>query len=30
MGYKDVLSLAGGFTGWEAAGLPVKREARYV
>lgn len=30
MGYKDVLSLAGGFAGWESAGLPVKREARYV
>ena len=30
MGYTKVLSLAGGFSGWEAAGLPVKREARYV
>jgi rhodanese-related sulfurtransferase len=30
MGFKEVYSLAGGFTGWEQAGKPVAREARYV
>jgi rhodanese-related sulfurtransferase len=30
MGFKSVYSLAGGFGGWEAEGLPVRREARYV
>lgn len=30
MGFKEVYSLAGGFSGWEQAGLPVVREARYV
>ena len=30
MGFEEVYSLAGGFTEWEQAGLPVVREARYV
>lgn len=30
MGFKEVYSLAGGFAGWEQAGKPVTREARYV
>ena len=30
MGFKEVYSLATGFAGWEAEGMPVKREARYV
>lgn len=30
MGYRNVLSLAGGFSEWENSGLPVRREARYV
>ncbi len=30
MGFGEVYSLAGGIGGWEQAGLPVKREARYV
>jgi rhodanese-related sulfurtransferase len=30
MGFKEVYSLAGGFTQWEQGGKPVVREARYV
>jgi rhodanese-related sulfurtransferase len=30
MGFGEVYSLAGGYTEWEQAGLPVVREARYV
>lgn len=30
MGFQEVFSLDGGFSGWEAAGMPIKREARYV
>lgn len=30
MGFGEVYSLAGGIGEWEQAGLPVKREARYV
>ncbi len=30
MGFSEVYSLAGGFSGWEEAALPIKREARYV
>lgn len=30
MGFKEVYSLAGGFGGWDQAGKPVVREARYV
>lgn len=29
MGFKNVLNLAGGFTRWEAEGLPQVREAEY-
>jgi rhodanese-related sulfurtransferase len=29
MGYKKVLNLAGGFTRWDAEGLPQVREAEY-
>lgn len=29
MGYKNVLNLAGGYTRWEAEGMPVVREAEY-
>lgn len=30
MGFREVASLAGGFTQWEKDGMPVVREARYV
>jgi len=30
MGFTNVVSLAGGFGGWEQAGMPVVKEARYV
>jgi rhodanese-related sulfurtransferase len=30
MGFEQVYSLAGGYSGWEQAGMPVTREARYV
>jgi rhodanese-related sulfurtransferase len=29
MGYKNVLNLAGGYTRWEAEGMPQVREAEY-
>lgn len=29
MGFKNVLNLAGGFTRWEAEGMPQVREAEY-
>ena len=29
MGFKNVLNLAGGFTSWEAEGMPQVREAEY-
>jgi rhodanese-related sulfurtransferase len=30
MGFKNVLSLDGGFTRWETDGMPLVREARFV
>lgn len=30
MGFAEVYSLEGGFAAWEQAGMPVRREARYV
>lgn len=30
MGFTNVLSLAGGYSGWEQAGMSVVKEARYV
>ncbi len=30
MGFTNVVSLAGGYGGWEQAGMPVVKEARYV
>ena len=30
MGFKDVYSLAGGFTRWQEEGCPVVQEARFV
>jgi rhodanese-related sulfurtransferase len=30
MGFKNVISLSGGFAEWSKAGLPVMTEARYV
>ena len=30
MGFKDVYSLAGGFTRWQEDGCPVVQEARFV
>lgn len=30
MGFTQVLSLTGGYSGWEQAGMPVVKEARYV
>jgi len=30
MGFKNVISLSGGFAEWSKAGLPVTTEARYV
>lgn len=29
MGFKDVLNLAGGYTRWEAEGMPLVHEAEY-
>lgn len=29
MGFKNVISLAGGFSRWEAEGMPQEREAEY-
>ena len=29
MGFRNVLNLAGGYTQWEAEGLPLVREAEY-
>jgi rhodanese-related sulfurtransferase len=30
MGFTNVVSLAGGYGGWEQAGMPVVKEARFV
>lgn len=30
MGFTNVVSLVGGYGGWEQAGMPVVREARFV
>jgi rhodanese-related sulfurtransferase len=29
MGFKNVLNLAGGYTRWEAEGMPQVKEAEY-